>query len=98
MTESTWAALDVLLKHSRMTAREIAIEMQISVRQAQRIIKFLRGRHKLYIASWQRTGPRGSPSPVFAIGAAEDAPMPSRSTAAEYQRKWRERARQSRLD
>lgn len=95
MRDTHWTVLDLVLEHRQMTAHQIASSTRISVRQAQRIIKFLRSRKKLYIVSWRRIGTRGSPTPVYAIGAAQDAPKPARLTATEYQRAWRERMRQS---
>lgn len=95
MGDTHWLVLDLMLEHRQMTVHHIAAAANISLRQAQRVVKLLRDRQKLYIARWVRTGTRGSPCAVYAIGKRPDAPRPEPLSAAEHQMAWRRRKRQS---
>jgi len=86
--------LALVAEHGRLTAREVAEELGITVSHARAVVSNLHGKG-LRIAEYRRDsdGGRLYPRPVYALGKGPDVKPPGRLSDAEYNRRYRARTR-----
>ena len=78
-----------VMAHTPMTVRQMAEEINASVRMASEYLTEFKYKKLVFVAKYERTS--GTPAIFYQAGNQPDAPKLERITSAEYNRRYREK-------